>query len=244
MISYGVVPASVRDILQVPYLSTIWRSLPRNMTFFMRNFVSVINLIERLKDHAHDPTSFGSLPYPSMSSTPPHGPPPASPPHDSTPSIDPPTSPPHVSTPSMSDPPPPHIPPLPHGSTPSTSYPPPHVSTPSTYPHASPPHAPPSNDPPHPPPPPPLVSPFTNPCPSSPHVSSSTDPPPLPPHVSQAFDALDTMFTSGIVAQVDLDRETFDSVLMSTFIFYIIIDRPSTFSSRDTNASGSGGGPS
>jgi hypothetical protein len=48
-----------------------------------------------------------------------------------------------------------------------------------------------------------------------------------------------------LVAQVDdLDRETFDSVLMSTFLSDIIIDRPSTSGSRDTDASGSGGGPS
>jgi hypothetical protein len=64
--------------------------------------------------------------------------------------------------------------------------------------------------------------------------------------VSQDFDALDTMFTSGTVAHLDdLDRETFDSALLSTFISDIVgLDRGSTSGSRDTDASGSGGGPS
>jgi hypothetical protein len=127
----------------------------------------------------------------------------------------------YVTAPSLSDPPP--LPP----------HPPTHVSAPST------------SDPPlpPPPPPPPLVSPSIDLYPSSPHVSSYIDPPPL--HVSQDFDALDTMLTLGTIAYVDdLDRESFDSALMSTFIFDIIIDRPSTSSSRDTDASGFGGGPS
>jgi hypothetical protein len=68
---------------------------------------------------------------------------------------------------------------------------------------------------------------------------------PLPPHVSHAFDALNTLFTSDIAPHVDLDRETFYSVVLSTFISDILgIDRPSTSGSRDTNAFGSSGGPS
>jgi hypothetical protein len=77
-------------------------------------------------------------------------------------------------------------------------------------------------------------------------VSSSTDPP-LPPHVSQASDALDTMITLGIVdAHIhDIDIETLDSALMSTFSSEIIVlDRGSTSGSRDIDALGSGGGPS
>jgi hypothetical protein len=64
--------------------------------------------------------------------------------------------------------------------------------------------------------------------------------------VSQAFDALDTMFTSGIVAHLDdLDRETCDSALLSTFIFDIVgLDRGLTSSGKDIDASGFGGGPS
>jgi hypothetical protein len=62
--------------------------------------------------------------------------------------------------------------------------------------------------------------------------------------VSQAFYALDTMFTSGVVAQVYLDKETFDSVLLLTFLSGIGIDRRSTSSHRHTDVSGSGGGPS
>jgi hypothetical protein len=80
-------------------------------------------------------------------------------------------------------------------------------------------------------------------------VSSSTDPPlpPLPPHVSQDFDALDTMITSGTVdAHIhDIDIETLDSALMPTFVSEIVVlDRGSTSGSRDTDAPGSGGGPS
>jgi hypothetical protein len=75
-------------------------------------------------------------------------------------------------------------------------------------------------------------------------MSSSTNPPPPPPHVSQDFDALETMFTSGTAAKVDLDRETFDSVLFPTFLSDIGIYRPSTSSVRDTDVFGSGGGPS
>jgi hypothetical protein len=60
----------------------------------------------------------------------------------------------------------------------------------------------------------------------------------------QAFDALDTMFTLGSIAQVDLDRETFDSVLLSTFHSDIGIDRTSTSGSKETNASGFSDGPS
>jgi hypothetical protein len=64
--------------------------------------------------------------------------------------------------------------------------------------------------------------------------------------VSQDFDALDTMFTSGTVAHLhDIDRETFDSALLSTFISEIVVlDRGSTSGSRDIDAPGSGGGPS
>jgi hypothetical protein len=62
--------------------------------------------------------------------------------------------------------------------------------------------------------------------------------------VSQNFDALDTMFISGTIAQVDLDRDTFDSVLLLAFLSDIGIDRPSTSGRRDIEAFGSGGGPS
>jgi hypothetical protein len=107
MVSHGVVPTLVRDILWVPELSMIWMTLPHDMTSLMHHIVSVINLIERLRDHAHvshDSTPSASSPDRSTSSTPPHGPPPpdhASSPHVSAPSIDPPASPPHVSAPSM-----------------------------------------------------------------------------------------------------------------------------------------------
>jgi hypothetical protein len=125
---------------------------------------------------------------------------------------------------SMSDPPP--------------SISPPHLSEPvSTF-----------NPPPL--PLPPLVSPSIDHCISRiPHVSSSTDPPlpALPPHVSQDFDALDTMNTSGIVdAHLhDIDIEAFDSALMPTFVYEIVVlDRDSTYGSKDTDAPGSSGGPS
>jgi hypothetical protein len=79
-------------------------------------------------------------------------------------------------------------------------------------------------------------------------VSSSTDPPPnpFPPHVSQYFYALDTMFTLGNAAHLhDIDRETFDSELLLTFISKIVVlDRGSTSASRDIDALGYGGGPS
>jgi hypothetical protein len=53
------------------------------------------------------------------------------------------------------------------------------------------------------------------------------------------------MFTSGTTTHVyDLDRETFDSALLSTFIFDIVgLDKSSTSSNRDTDASRFGGGP-
>jgi hypothetical protein len=60
--------------------------------------------------------------------------------------------------------------------------------------------------------------------------------------MSKDFDALDTIFKSRVVAHVDLDRETFNNVLMSTFISDIIIDRPSTSGSKDIDVSGSSGG--
>jgi hypothetical protein len=73
--------------------------------------------------------------------------------------------------------------------------------------------------------PPPLVSPSTDHFLSHiAHVSSSTNPPPrpLPPHVSQDFDVFDTMFTLGTAAHIhDIDRETFASALLSTFIYEI-----------------------
>jgi hypothetical protein len=79
-------------------------------------------------------------------------------------------------------------------------------------------------------------------------VSSSTDPPPppLPPHVSKSFDSLDTMITLGIVAHLhDIDIEILDSALFLTFIYEIdVLDRGSTSGSSDTDAPGSGGGPS
>jgi hypothetical protein len=181
------------------------------MMLLMLHIINLVNLIERLRDPSHDSTPSIASPDPSTSSTPPHGPPPpyhlAFAPHEFAPSIDPLDSPPHVSAPSTLDPPPT----------------PPHVFSPSTYHLASAPHASSSSDP----PPHLRVSPSTDPCPSPPHVSSSTDPPPPPPtpHVSQTFDVLDTMFISSIVAQVDLGRETFDSVLLSKFLSKIIIDK-------------------
>jgi hypothetical protein len=67
----------------------------------------------------------------------------------------------------------------------------------------------------------------------------------FPPHVSREFDTLETMFTLGIVAQVDdIDRDIFDGVLMLTFISDVTIDRPCTSGSRDIDASESSGGPS
>jgi hypothetical protein len=141
----------------------------------------------------------------------------------------------------MSDPPPPLHPP----SSPPHVYEPASISDPP--PPSSPPHASPyATDP---PPPPPLVSPSINHF-LSPrtHVSSSTNPPPppIPSHVSQDFDALDTMFTLGTTTHLhDIDRETFDSAILSTFISEIVVlDRVSTYGSRDIDASGSGGGPS
>ena len=64
--------------------------------------------------------------------------------------------------------------------------------------------------------------------------------------MSQYFDALETMFTSGTTTHFDdLDREIFDSAFLSTFISEIdVLDRGSTSSSRDTDASDFGGGPS
>ena len=64
-------------------------------------------------------------------------------------------------------------------------------------------------------------------------------------HIIWIIDVLDTMFTSGIATQVDdVDRETFDSVLMSTFLLDVIIDRPSTYGNKDIDAFGSRNGPS
>jgi hypothetical protein len=54
------------------------------------------------------------------------------------------------------------------------------------------------------------------------------------------------MFTLGTIAHLDeLVRETFEHALLSTFISDIVgLDRGSTSGSKDTDASGSGGGPS
>jgi hypothetical protein len=107
-----------------------------------------------------------------------------------------------------------------------------------------------SNPPPPPPPPLPLLlSPSSNHYLSpSPHVSSSIDPPlpPLPRHVPKYFDALDTMITLGTIdAHIhDIDIETLDSALISTFVSYIgVLDRGSTPGRKDTDAPSSGGGP-
>jgi hypothetical protein len=64
--------------------------------------------------------------------------------------------------------------------------------------------------------------------------------------VSQAFDALDIMFTLSTVAHIyDIDIKTLDNALLLTFIYEIVVlDRGSTSSSRDTDAPNSGGGPS
>jgi hypothetical protein len=63
--------------------------------------------------------------------------------------------------------------------------------------------------------------------------------------VSQYFDDLDTMFTLGTTAhRHDIDINTFDHALLLTFISEIVVlERGSTYGSRDTNALGSGGGP-
>jgi hypothetical protein len=65
--------------------------------------------------------------------------------------------------------------------------------------------------------------------------------------VSQDFDALNTMITLGIVhAHIhDIDIETLDSALFSTFVYEIVVlDKGSTSGSRDIDTYGSGGGPS
>jgi hypothetical protein len=51
------------------------------------------------------------------------------------------------------------------------------------------------------------------------------------------------MFTLGIATHIDeIDRETFDSPLFSTFIYDIVcLDRGYASSSRETDASGFGG---
>jgi hypothetical protein len=212
-----VVLVPPRDILQVKALSTTWRHLPRDMTMLMRHIVGVVNLINLLRAGAHDHTTSSSSAEPSTSSTPPHDP--SHPPlHDLTATSN--------DSPSTSDPPPPPL-----------------DSPPRVFEIASMPN-PPS------PPLPLLVSPSIDHSLSlSPHVSSSTDHPlpPIPPHVSQDFDALDTMITSTIVDACihDIDIETLESALMPTFVCEIVVlDRGSTSSSRDTDAPGSGGGPS
>jgi hypothetical protein len=105
--SHGVVLALVQDILRVPEMSMIWKTLPRGMTSMIHHIFGAINLIDILRDHSHvshDSTPSNSSPNRFASSTLPHGPPPdhASSPHVSAPSIDLPYSPPHVSTPSTS----------------------------------------------------------------------------------------------------------------------------------------------
>jgi hypothetical protein len=65
--------------------------------------------------------------------------------------------------------------------------------------------------------------------------------------VLQVYDALDTMITSSTIdAHIhDIDIETLDSALMSTFSSQIVfLDRGSTFGNKDIDAPGSGGGPS
>jgi hypothetical protein len=121
--------------------------------------------------------------------------------------------------------------------------PPSHVSPPHVFFPVS------TSNPPH-PPIPALVSPYVDHFLSpSPHVSSSIDPPlpALHPHVSQTSYSLDTVITSSIVdARIyDIDIETFDSALMSTFSSNIFVhDRGFTYGSRDIDAPGSGGGHS
>jgi hypothetical protein len=53
------------------------------------------------------------------------------------------------------------------------------------------------------------------------------------------------MFASSTDAHLhDIDSKPFDSVILSTFVFEIVVlDRGSTYGSRDTYAPGSGGGP-
>jgi hypothetical protein len=207
MTRHIVVLVPPRDILRIEEISTTWRCLPHDMMMLMCHIFGAFNLIDMLRDGAHDHTTSSSSIEPSTSSTPPHDPssPPDSPPHGLTASSS--------VHPSTSNPPP---------------ISPPHVSKPvSTV---------------RPPPPLPLlVSPSVDHCISpSPHVLSSIDPPltPLPPHVSQAFDALDTMITSSTVnAHIhDIDIKTLDSALMPTFAYEIIVlDRGSTSGSRDTD---------
>jgi hypothetical protein len=63
IISHGVVPTSARDILQVPNLSTIWMVFPCDMTLLMHlTGTKSINLIDRLRDLAHDSTPSSSSP--------------------------------------------------------------------------------------------------------------------------------------------------------------------------------------
>jgi hypothetical protein len=68
--SHKVVPTPVRDILWAQDLSTIWRSLPRDMTLLMCHIFEATNLIETFMGVSHDPTPSSSLIEPSTSSNP------------------------------------------------------------------------------------------------------------------------------------------------------------------------------
>jgi hypothetical protein len=89
MVSHGVVPIPVRDILHVPNLSTIWTTLPHDVTLSMCHIVNVTNLVERLRDPTHDPPHdpFPSLPQASPSTNPPPSPSLVSPSNDPFPSF-------------------------------------------------------------------------------------------------------------------------------------------------------------
>nr|ADE76846.1 unknown [Picea sitchensis] len=221
MVRCGVVHVPFREILQVPKFSTIWVPIPHDMMSLMCHIVGALNCIETFTNVAHDSTKFGpSCDRPT--SSPPPG------------SLLPHPSPPRVSPSTDHSPSPPHV-------SPYIVPPPPPLVSPSTDPCPSPSHVSPSTDPPT---SPPHVSPSTNPHPSPPHVSPSTDHPPPPPTlVSQFIYVVDIMFTSS-VAQLDPSGETYESTLISSLLFDIGTDRPSTYNSIGTYASGSSDGPS
>jgi len=245
MTSHKVVTTLVRDILRVEDLSSTCICFHHQMTRLMRHIFCVFNLINTLRGGSHYRTTSSSSIEPSTSYTPPHGPPPPpnSPPHNSAAtSIGILASPLHLfELSSMFNPPPPLVSPPHVFECVSTSIPP-HFPPPSSPPYVSPYSIDPT-------PRPVLMSPsndhFIYPIP---HVSSSIDPlpPPIPPHVSNCFDSLDTMITSGTIAPHihDIDRETLDNTIFPTFVFDIVVlDRGSTSSSRDTKAILSTGGP-
>jgi hypothetical protein len=85
MTSHGVVLIPPIYTLQVEALSTTWNNFPHDMKILMRNIIGVVNLIDTLRDGAHDHTTYKLSVETSTPSTPPHDPPPPSdsPPHES-----------------------------------------------------------------------------------------------------------------------------------------------------------------